>query len=180
MQCWKSINIKRQYGYDRIFLISSFIVFLVFSFTYIGFTFFVDSGRSGDYFVLFLFSFIAVYPVHKVLHYLPLASQKGRVKFKRYMHYRIIPMFMIRICEPIGKGRFILALLMPFLCLSTFFLLGMVLFPVFAHYFLILFAYHCGMSVIDLIYVKELLHSPKKAFIEEMEDGYEILVAPRA
>lgn len=179
MQCWKSINIKRQYGYDRIFLISSFIVFLVFSFMYIGITFFVDSGSSSEYFFIFLLSFLAVYPVHKLLHYLPLASQKGRVRIIRYNQYRIVPMFVIRICEPIQKQRFILALLLPFLCLSTLFLVGMLMFPAFAHYFLLLFAYHCGMSVMDLIYVKELIHSPKKAWIEEIEDGYEILVSPR-
>ncbi|OZS79044.1 hypothetical protein CF394_01080 [Tetzosporium hominis] len=180
MQCWKSINIKRQYGYDRLFLISSFIVFMVFSFTYIGLSFFSESGRSSDYFIGFVLSFLAVYPIHKLLHYLPLSTLKGRVRLKRYMHFRIIPMFMIRICEPIGKGRFILALLMPFIVLSTVFIGGVYIFPVFAHYFIILFAYHCGMCVIDLIYVKELLHSPKKAWIEEIEDGYEILVAPRA
>ncbi|WP_342526077.1 DUF3267 domain-containing protein [Chryseomicrobium sp. FSL W7-1435] len=180
MQCWKNINIKRQYGYDRLFLISSFIVFIVFSFTYIGMSFFVESNRSSDYFIVFLISFLAVYPTHKILHYLPLSRLQGSVKLKRYMHFHIVPMFMIRICEPIAKGRFIFALLLPFLVLSTVFLAGMYIFPVFAHYFIILFAYHCGMCVIDLIYVKELLHSPKKAWIEEIEDGYEILVTPRA
>lgn len=179
MQCWKSINIRRQYGYDRIFLLSSFLVFIIFSFTYIGFTHMTDSGASSEYFILFLLGFLAVYPIHKLLHYLPLASQKGRVRFIRTMHFRMIPMFMIRICEPIGKTRFIFALLLPFLLLSSLFIAAMIIWPSFAHYFQILFAYHCGMCVIDLIYVKELIHSPKKALIEEVDDGYEILVASR-
>lgn len=180
MQCWKSINIRRQYGYDRLFLISSFIVFLIFSFAYIGLSFVSESTRSSEYFIIFVASFLAVYPVHKLLHYIPLSRLKGRVKLKRSMHFGVIPMFMIKICEPIGKSRFIFALLLPFLVLSTVFLLGIYIFPEFAHYFILLFAYHCGMCVIDLIYVKELIRSPKKAWIEEIEDGYEILVSPRA
>lgn len=179
MQCWKSINIKRQYGYDRIFLLSSFLVFLIFSFTYIGFTYLTSSGVSSDHFLLFIIGFMAVYPVHKFLHFVPLASQKGKVRFIRSVHFKVFPMFIIRICEPIEKSRFILALLFPFIVLSMTFVIGMMMWPIFAHYFLILFAYHCGMCVMDLIYVKELLHSPKRAFIEEVDDGYEILVAPR-
>ena len=41
-----------------------------------------------------------------------------------------------------------------------------------------LLAYHCGLCLIDLFILKNLLRSPKKALIEETETGYEILVPP--
>ena len=35
MHCWKTINVKKQYGFERLFLLSSLVVMIVFSFAYV-------------------------------------------------------------------------------------------------------------------------------------------------
>jgi hypothetical protein len=90
-----------------------------------------------------------------------------------------MPIVSIRIKEPIPKTRFLFALLLPFILINSLLITGAFTFPVFGHYFTMLLAFHCGLCLIDLLYVKNLQRSPKKALIEETETGYEILVPPK-
>ena len=176
MNCWKTINIKKHYGVERVFLLSSFIVLLVFSFTYTLQEILNKSHKSDDYFGLFLIGLISIYPIHKILHFLPLFSQRNNVKLLINIKYKCIPSIIIRVCEPINKNRFLFSLLAPFIFLNSIIIMGALYAPNFAHYFTILFAYHCGLCLMDLIYVKNLSKSPKSAFIEETDFGYQILI----
>jgi hypothetical protein len=178
LHCWKTINVKKQYGLDRLFLLSSLLVITVFSVAYVLLGIINDSTKSDDYFWVFLLTFLSIYPIHKLLHYIPLFRYREKVKFLIIKQYGFLPIVNLRVIEPINKNRFIFSLLAPFIFLNLSLVIAALLVPMFAHYFTMLLAYHCGICLIDLIYVKNLSKSPKTALIEETDAGYEILVAP--
>ena len=179
MHCWKTINVKKQYGFDRIFMLSSLLVVTVFAFFYVLLEILNDNHLTDERFAVFLISFILLYPVHKSLHFIPLIRYRNRIHFSIKKHINFMPILSIRIKEPVPKMRFLCALLAPFLILNSILIAGAFLYPAFGHYFTMLLAYHCGLCLIDLLYIKNLARSPKKALIEETETGYEILDPPK-
>lgn len=178
MHCWKTINVKKQYGFDRIFMLSSLLVIAVFTLFHVMLEILNDNPLSDERFAVFLISFILLYPMHKILHFLPLTSYRNRINFSVKKQLGFMPVLSVIIKEPIPKGLFLLALLFPFIILNSILIAGAFLFPAFGHYFTMLLAYHCGLCLIDLLYIKNLARSPKTALIEETETGYEILVPP--
>lgn len=178
MQCWKTINVKKQYGLERLFLLSSLLVIIVFSFAYVLLGIINDTNKSDEYFWAFILAFLSVYPLHKLVHFIPLFRSRDKVKILRKTQFGFLPIVSVRIVEPINKIRFIISLLAPFFFINIALIVGALFIPIFAHYFTILFAYHCGICLIDLVYVKHLSKSPKSAFIEETDAGYEILIVP--
>ncbi|WP_019414344.1 DUF3267 domain-containing protein [Paenisporosarcina sp. TG20] len=178
MHCWKTINVKKQYGFDRIFMLSSIIVMAVFSLFYVTLEILNDSTLSDERFAIFLLSFILIYPTHKALHCIPLFRYRNNIQLSVKKQFSIMPILSIRIKEPVPKSLFLFALLAPLVIINSILIIGAFVFPVFGHYFAMLLAYHCGLCLIDLLYIQNLARSPKKALIEETDTGYEILVPP--
>ncbi|WP_040224794.1 DUF3267 domain-containing protein [Bhargavaea cecembensis] len=176
MHCWKTINVKKHYGLSRLFLLSSMIMVAVFIISYVSFNLIHDGALTDSLFPLFLVMVVLLYPVHKAIHYAVLWRYRGRIRMCVNRDWPVFPVIQLQVREPIPKQRFAISLIMPFLTLNPLFIAGGVLFPAFTHYFVILLAYHCGMCLIDLIYVKNLSRSPKASYIEETDGGYEILV----
>lgn len=177
MHCWKTINVRKQYGLGRLFLLSTLVVIMVFSFAYALLGIINNSHKSDDYFLIFMLAVLGVYPLHKLFHFIPMFSHRDKIKFIVINQFKFIPILHLRIIEPIQKSRFLFILLAPFIFFNVLLVIGALAIPSFAHYFTILFAYHCGICLIDLVYVKNLSKSPKSAFIEETDAGYEILIA---
>lgn len=178
MNCWKTLNVKKQYGFDRIFLLSSIAVLAVFTVFHIIIGMIGEVPFSDRLFPVFLAAFFLVYPVHKMLHFIPLIRYRKNLDFSVKKLFLFVPALSLFVKEPIPKTNFILALLMPFILLNAALLAGAYTFPAYAHYFSILFAFHCGLCYIDLIYVKHLMRSPKTCLVEETAHGYEILIPP--
>ncbi|MCW1927470.1 DUF3267 domain-containing protein [Bhargavaea beijingensis] len=176
MRCWKTINVKKHYGLSRLFLLSSILMIAVFIVSYIGFELTRESGKTDAFFALFLTGVILLYPAHKMLHFAALWKYRKRITLVINRDWSFFPLFLLRIREPIPKKRFALSLVAPFFILNPLFVAGGILFPVFSHYFTALLAFHCGICLIDFVYVKNLSRSPKSSYIEENDDGYEILV----
>lgn len=178
MHCWKTINVKKQYGFDRIFMLSSLIGIAVFSLFYVLLEILHDNRLSDERFLVFLSSFMLLYPIHKSFHLIPLLRYRSRIKLSIKTQFGFLPLLSIRIKEPVPKIHFLTALLAPFIIINTLLMTGAFMLPAFGHYFTMLLAYHCGLCLIDLLYIKNLARSPKKAYIEETETGYEILLPP--
>jgi len=178
MNCWKTINFHKQYGFQRILFMSSLTMVFTFLFLYTPtIAFFAQNSLNDNYFSSFIAAFLFVYPVHKLLHFLPVVHLGKKIKKSVDIHYGIFPLICIRAADPIGKIQFIFALIMPMLVINTALVICCFLFPHYVHYFLILFAYHFGMCVPDFIRIKSLWKSPKSCYVEENEDGIEILVS---
>lgn len=176
VHCWKTINVQKQYGHDRIFLFSMIFVFIVFSFFYISINVFRHGPMSDQRFSWFLLVLLLTYPLHKLLHFMPIARYRNRLRFSVERKFGIIPLLNMKIHEPIMKSRYLISLIMPFIIINSIFIIGAITLPSFRHYFTILLAYHSGLCLIDLLYAKHLLKTPKKALVEETDKGFEILV----
>lgn len=178
MHCWKILNLEHHYGTTRILIMAITVFLTVFSLSYVTLNLFHDEHFTDRLFWLFIIAIIAIYPVHKYFHFLALFDLRQHLTLRVRIQFYFIPVLHMRIREPISKNRYILALLTPFIVLNIFILIGTYFFPAYTHYGTLLLAYHCSLCLIDILYVKYLLHSPKDAQIEETPKGYEILVPP--
>lgn len=176
MHCWKTINVKKQYGLDRLYMLSALIGLGVFMSFYIMLNILYSAPLSDQNFLLFIGAILAVYPLHKLCHFLPLIRCRKCIKLIIKKQLKVFPIVSLHINEPVTKIRFILTLAAPFLLINTTIVGFSLLMPAYIHYFAMLLAYHTALCLTDLIYMRNLAHSPKDAFIEETDTGFEILV----
>ncbi len=176
MHCWKSINLKKQYGFDRLFLISALIGAAVFTSYYMLLAITYAEPLSDQNFLLFTIGMLAIYPVHKLVHLVPLLGCRKCLKISIRKQLKLCPMISLYIKEPVRKSRFMLALIAPFILINATVIILSLTWPAYSHYFAILLAYHSALCVTDLIYIRNLARSPRHALIEETDTGFEILV----
>jgi len=174
MHCWKSINKNQQYGHSKIQMLSLLSMMGCFILIYPIISLFVANNLSDKHALLFIIGTILLYPIHKLLHFIPLLlvtkSTTFTLKFKKYFAVDIMH------TTPLSKKLFLFVLMTPFLVVSTVLLIGIILFPIYAHYFIILFSFHFGLCASDFIMLKNILQSPQRCFIEENDESFEILV----
>jgi hypothetical protein len=176
MHCWKTINVKKQYGFDRLFMISALIGVAVFISFYIALNIVYSDPLSDQYFLLFMLAILGIYPLHKLCHFIPLFGCRKCIRPILKKQLGLMPVINLKIAEPVAKKRFILTLVSPFLLINSAIIIFSFLMPAFSHYFAMLLAYHCSLCVPDLVYMRNLARSPKHALIEETDTGFEILV----
>jgi Putative zincin peptidase len=176
MHCWKTINLERQFGFYRVFLLSSIIMMMVFSFIYVPINLVYSNSFYDNHSLVFVFGLLSIYPLHKLIHLLPIFPYVKKMRWRWDRKLLILPIVSLRVDRPISKNLYMIALLAPFLVINSILLYGCIQFPHYSHYFAILLAFHSGICAIDFIYAKQLMNSPKNALIEENEDGYEILI----
>lgn len=176
MNCWKSINLNKQYGNHKIIILSLLTMLLSFIIIYTFISTGIASDRLNDnHIVFFLLVIFFMYPLHKILHLLPLLFVKNKIKIKN-QPFMFVPIVTIKIVEPISKCLFIVTLITPFIVFSTLVLLSTLMFPSYAHYLTILLSLHIGLCVSDFITLKNILNSPPKCLIEEFEDDIQLLI----
>ncbi len=176
MHCWKTINIEREYGTTRLFLLATIIFVLVFCFSYITFSFNFTGRHVDRYLWLLLLVTFLVYPLHKALHYIALLKHRKSLVFRFKIQYYFLPIVHMRLQHSIPKRTYMIALVTPFLIINSLIIWGGFTFPLYAHYFSGLLALHCSICLMDFLYVKNLMSAPNNAIIEETPRGYEILV----
>jgi hypothetical protein len=177
MNNWKSINITRQYGNERIAWLSMITILISFIMIYTAFkVIFSKSPLHDDQILLFFVAILLLYPVHKLLHFLPLILQYKKIKIFFPYKWNVMPVIHIKIHDPIPKQLFVFSLLIPFFIVSLLLAAGALIYPQYAHYFTILLSFHLGLCVHDFIVIKNLFGSPTRSFVEEHEAGYNILV----
>lgn len=176
LHCWKTINVQKQYGHDRIVLLSILSMLAVFSVFYIALNVFRHGPVSDRLFPLFVIVLLMIYPAHKLLHFLPLFKVKHHLRFSIKYYCKVVPTVKLHVAEPVLKSRYITSLVIPLIVINTILMIGAMSFPIFRHYFALLLAFHSGLCLIDLLYVKHLVKAPKKALIEENDKGFQILV----
>ncbi len=178
MNCWKTVNFTKQYGSQRLLFISSMTMLITFILLYIPIAYFlVPTSFYDNHFIMFVCGLGLMYPLHKFLHYLPLAHTGSKVKKHLDWKFGFYPIINIRVDEPINKQLFLFALFLPFFFITASLMIGCFIFPNYGHYFTILIAFHIGLSVPDIICGKSILSAPKHAYIEENDEGFEILVS---
>lgn len=181
MNCWKSFNVEKQYG-EKFFVIMSFIVILgTFILLYVPILIlFGEKPLYDNHLLFFILSFLAIYPVHKCFHFLPLVITRHKFIIQWKVIAYIFPQIMLIVKEPVKKGIYVISLICPFIILNAVIFTGITLFPHYVHYFTILLSFHLGICFTDFVYLKYLVKSPANCFIEESADGYSILTEKKA
>ena len=176
MHCIKTINIERDFGSTRFFLLATIVFFVVFCLVYLSTSFQYNAFHRSDYLALFLLSLLLLYPLHKLFHILLFIGFRVPMRYKLKRKFFIIPVIHVRLLEIVTKRLYTSALLLPFICLNSVFLYAAFAYPAYTHYFSLLLALHCSICLVDILFFKEISDSPNNAFIEETPKGYEILV----
>src|SRR5690606_3734394 len=101
---------------------------------------FETTSLYDNHFTLFIITLSLIYPLHKLLHYLPVAHLNSKVKKVVILKYGILPFIQIKIHDPISKWLFIITLFTPFVIINCILIWGCYSFPHYVHYFAILLA----------------------------------------
>ncbi|MCT2535562.1 DUF3267 domain-containing protein [Aquibacillus koreensis] len=177
MNCWKTVNVYREVGINRIYIISLLLGLLSFIFLYIPFSIVHQSNDFKDHGLFPLLFGLALLPlVHKLMHIVPLIIANRKVKLKWQLKMGMLPVFFLSTKTKMSKQTSIITLLAPTLFITIPGLVSSYLFADYFAYFLILTAINIGLSFTDYIYVAKLLRAPKKCIVENDDDGYDILV----
>lgn len=177
MYCWKTINLNKKYGPQRVFILSSLTMLFAFILLYVPANYlFILTSLNDKYISLLMIGLWLMYPIHKMIHYIPLIPLKNKIKKSFTFKYFIFPIIQIQVAEPIAKWLFLLSLIAPFIMINGLLVAACYVFNHYVHYFIILLAYHIGLCVSDFICAKNVLRAPNPAYIEENEDGFEILI----
>ncbi|MCA1030881.1 DUF3267 domain-containing protein [Bacillus timonensis] len=177
MTCWKTINLSKDYGFHRIALISLITMFFAFILFYLPLNLmFSKIHLHEDGLWLFSIALIFVFPFHKVLHAFPLWMTGKRVKLNFKRLFLFIPVLSTRCQYSLSKRMTMIVLLTPFITITSTMLIACFLFPAYIHYFTIIAAVNLGFCVTDFICLNQFMKAPKACIIEEIEEGYEILI----
>ncbi len=177
MNSWKTIDMAKQYGNCRLIFFSVFTILMSFVLIYTSLSAVSSQVVLYDDRTMQFFSLLVLlYPVHKLLHYLPLRILCKKVKTSWTIKWKLVLTCNVNVHYPIRKHLYLLTLALPFFVMSVL-LIGCALsFPHYIHYFTILLSLHTGLCVSDFIYIKHLVGSPGHSFIEEHREGYDILI----
>lgn len=176
MNCWKSFNLTKDLGSVRLVILSligTICYFVIFNLTFTD----LFGPLKIDHFnvILFLFCLLLVYPVHKIMHCVPIWVTGKKVKLSMERE-SALPRLFCDIKGAMPKRLYMLVILFPFvfitacLCILTFCL------PSGIHYYSMIGSINFGISVSDLLYFIYLVSAPKSAIIEDDRDGCHILI----
>jgi hypothetical protein len=178
MNCLKFINLNRQYGSQRLFIVSALAGLVFFLGAYSAFQLAFPQTKSIDMVAIpLLLSLVFVLPFHKLFHCLPLwmIGRKANLILKK-KSLGIFPMIYCQFSKEITRNLMMLLVLFPFLGITGICLIGAVLFPAIMPVFITFAAVNIALSSIDLLYFFYLARAPKNSFIENSNEGFTILV----
>ncbi|WLD94074.1 DUF3267 domain-containing protein [Alkalihalobacillus sp. AL-G] len=174
MNCFKSINLIRDYGKLRLWFISSlfsltyFIVYFMSFSMYQPETHYIQTGM-----IPVLLAALIVLPMHVILHCVPIwvSGKRASVSFgdNRLTFYCRIP-------GVISRRVALTSISMPLFLITAAALIGPLFLPQFLHLFAIVSTLNIFLSLKDMIYIQHLWNSPKDSYLEDGDSGFQIIV----
>ncbi|WP_236687185.1 DUF3267 domain-containing protein [Ornithinibacillus californiensis] len=176
MNCWKSININKQYGKRWVNLISCFTALVTFILLYVPFSMLHQGNTVSDSGItLFLIAIILLPTLHSLLHILPLIMINRRINLI-INRKKALPIFTFHTDAHIKKYAYILSALAPTIVITVPGILASILFPSIHVYFLLITSLNIGLSFLDFLIIRHILRAPKHSFVEKDEEGFDILL----
>lgn len=177
MNCWKSVNITKELGVSRIYMMSLLLGLMSFIILYLPISMYHHSHSVKDYGILPLFFVLFFLPtIHKLMHIIPLLLMYKRVRIEWRLVKGIMPTFSYRTMSVLSKRTSILMAIAPTVFLTIPAIISSGVFPSFFTYFLIFSAVNIGLSFTDFLYVNQFLKAPRKCIIENAREGFDILI----
>lgn len=177
MNCWKSIYLNREFGLHRLTIFSTLLTLLYFIAFYLTFSMVYPKTEHAIVPILpFLGSIALLFPIHKLLHWLPLtvAGMKATMRLEKGM--AIVPKMHCETCNPISRNLYLIAALSPAVVITAVAIGFSITMPAYVSFFSILAAINLGLSFSDFIYASQVLKAPRHAFVEDRSEGFHILI----
>ncbi|CQR47046.1 hypothetical protein BN1058_01335 [Paraliobacillus sp. PM-2] len=177
MNCWKSVNVQREVGINRIYILSFLIGFLSFIFLFIPFSIIHQTSNMKDHGIFPLILSLILLPfVHKLAHFIPLLLTNRTFKLKCRINKRKFPIISLLSTVKMSKRTSIITLLAPTIIITMPCLIASYLFPNYFAYFVIFASVNIGLSSTDFLYMNRFLRAPRKCIVENDGSGYDILI----
>ncbi len=177
MNCWGSINIRRQLGTRRSIILAMLFGFSSFVLLYLPLTLIHKDARIVDHGLLPLLIGLALLPlVHKFLHVIPFKCGNKNMKLSWSIVIKCIPYFKICANTKVSKPTVLIALLLPTLLITIPCIVLSYVYPSYYPYLLLFSAINLSLSYSDFVYFRHIWKAPKKCIISNEEQGYDILI----
>ncbi len=177
MNCWKSIYLNREFGTHRLTIFSTLLTLLYFIAFYLVFSMLYPTTKHAIVPILpFLGSLAVLFPIHKLIHWLPLTLAGLKATMKLEKGLVLVPMMRCETCSPISRNLFLVAALSPAFIITAAAITASVYLPSYVSFFSILAAINLGFSFSDFLYASQVLRAPKNAYVEDRSEGFHILI----
>ncbi|RSK26321.1 DUF3267 domain-containing protein [Bacillus sp. HMF5848] len=174
MTCWKTINLNKDYGLHRVTMLSLLLTVFVFIILYLPMNIIHHNPQLHDEgFFIFLLGLLLLAPIHQLLHVIPAVLFLKKVTFVKCKNQKL-PRF--KIVKPLSKYISLIVFSFPFVTVTASLIIASLYFPEYFHYFTIACSIHVGMCVTDLLYLLHTIKAPRASRIEEVDDGFEIII----
>jgi len=177
MNCWKSLNIIKEYGSKRLIFYSVIFAFAFFNCFYLTYSilFPLTLTQAITWYAIIALLFLVV-PVHQLMHCIPLWVSGKKVGLSLSM-FILPPRKSFSSSKPLQRNLFILSVLFPFSFITIASLIGAFLYPEYMYGFSMFAALNAGISTVDFLYVMSVRKAPRHAYIENHTDGLNILLS---
>jgi hypothetical protein len=177
MNCWKTINLSRDLGNQRLIVVSLIVMLAAFIMIYVPLSIIYESIHlNDDYLFLFLICLFLIIPIHLICHALPTWIIGQKIKIKISFKSVIFPIFYIEYNHSLSRNLKIVSFLAPTLLITCPLLFFSIIYPQYMHYLSIGAAINIGLSVTDIIYLMILIKAPRKSIIEHTKYSFDILI----
>ncbi|GAB3060565.1 DUF3267 domain-containing protein [Virgibacillus ainsalahensis] len=176
MNCWKSINLNKEFGKQRLYFVSFLISLSAFIVLYVPASIIHHMKHVNEGgFILFLLALFLLPAIHAFMHILPLILMKRRVKVIYRTKYKLFPIINYYTKFHLTKKASIITAIAPTILLTVPGLAASYLMGDYYFYLLLLTSIHIGISFIDFIQIYHILKAPKKAYIDNRNNDIDIL-----
>ena len=177
MNCWKSVNMIKEFGQERRYFVSFLLGLFMFMLLYVPISIFHHKAFTNDgAFFPFAVIFLLMPTIHSLLHLVPCILLGKQIRIVQRWKLKIFPVFYFCTKNHLSKPVSLLTALSPTLLFTVpGLILSIVLKDIYV-YTLILTAANIGLSLKEFIYTGHLLRAPKRSMIANRTCGMDILI----
>ncbi|MBM7601695.1 hypothetical protein JOC34_004123 [Virgibacillus halotolerans] len=177
MNCWKSINLVKEFGYYRLLFISFLIGLFAFILLYVPVSISHHASHVKESgFLVFIVALLLLPAIHSLTHIFPLIIMNKQVKIVCKVKNRLLPVFSYYTKYLLTKRTSLFVALAPTLFITIPGIAASCFYVDYYVYILLFTAAHIGFSFLDILYVANIVKAPKRAYIEYGDNGFDILL----
>jgi hypothetical protein len=177
MNCWKSINLIKEFGHYRLLFISFLVGLFAFILLYVPISISHHASHVNESgFVIFIIALLLLPAFHSLTHIFSLIIMNKQVKIVCNVRNRFLPVFNYYTKYLLTKRASLFVALAPTLFIT---IPGIAISCFYAEYYvytLLFTAVHIGLSFMDILYIAYIMRAHKKAYIEYGTKGFDILL----
>ncbi|WP_035512596.1 DUF3267 domain-containing protein [Halalkalibacillus halophilus] len=177
MTCWKSFNLTKEFGQNRLRILSVFTAILSFIILFVPFSIMfqhVEIHEPGLWKILIALFILPM--LHKLAHVFPTIFTNKDVHLRWAFKYKYIPFLRLKVKSSLSKRTSIIMTLAPTVMITIPLLIGAIVFPTFYPILIILTAIHIGISLSDWLILSYFVQAPKQCVVEKSKNNYDILI----